>query len=242
MNTTQQKTNPSTEATARPMAQILETLESAVRAQISVQHPRPSSYSRKMLDASDRWRANWIKQRLGLSPYHPDVKKLENAVWQFCVGFAQNPSFGKRMVIYGNNGNGKSKCCKSVRRWIQDRAIDLPLALHDDQAALPTCFYCHWPAQLDRLKNTQDWDIDPLIEADLLLLDDLGAEHDPSRVGLEKIYLILEERERRWTIITTNSPPEFWEEKFERRVADRLFRNCEHVDLSQLPSYALKDF
>ena len=97
----------------------------------------------------------------------------------------------------------------------------------------------NWPRRVDEMK-AGDWSVDGLEEADLLILDDVGAEHDPSKVGLEKLYLILERREWRWTIVTTNEAPQFWEEKFERRIADRLMRNCEHVDLSDLPSYAAR--
>lgn len=170
--------------------------------------------------------------------HHPDVAKLENAVWNFCRGVAENPRRGRRMLIHGLNGNGKSKAMRAIRRWVQDRAIDLPL----DQGAqgdaiLTNCHLINWAARCDEMKSGA-WDIDDLIEPTILLIDDIGAEHDPSKVGLEKLYLVLERRERRWTAITTNLSPEMWKEKFSQRVADRLFRNCDHVDLSNLPSFS----
>lgn len=190
-----------------------------------------------MLNASESWRKNWLKQRIQLEPYHPHVLILENAVWKFCQDFAKTPSRGRRMVIYGKNGNGKSKTVRAIKRWVQDRAIDLPLVMHDDNASLVTCKLVNWADQVDYFKSG-DWDVQDLIEADLLILDDVGAEHDPSKAGAEKLYLILERREWKWTIITTNLPPASWNSKLELRLADRLFRNCEHVDLSELPSYS----
>lgn len=160
-------------------------------------------------------------------------------MWRLAVDFAQCPARGRRVVAYGTNGQGKSRVCRALWRWIRDRAIDLPLVMHNNNPSLCTCELAWWPSCVDRFKDTQDWSIEDFLDADLLLIDDLGAEHDPTRAGLSKMYQILEERENRWTWITTNIAPESWEERFERRIADRLFRNCEHVDLSQLPSYAV---
>lgn len=169
--------------------------------------------------------------------YHPDVLKLENAIWKFCLGFSKNPRRGNRVVIFGKNGNGKSKSVRAVKRWVNERAIDLPFVIHNDSVAMATCTLINWASQVDQFKNG-DWDIEEFIETDLLIIDDVGAEHDPSKAGAQKLYLILERREWKWTIITTNSPPSAWNTKFELRLADRLFRNCEHVDLSELPSFS----
>jgi DNA replication protein DnaC len=164
---------------------------------------------------------------------------MESAVWKFCQAFAQNPNRGTRLVLFGNNGNGKSKTLRSIKRWIKDRAIDLPLVMHDDNASLCNCLLVNWAEQVNYFK-AGNWEIDDMLETDLLMIDDIGAEHDPTKFGLEKLYLILERREFRWTIITTNLSPDAWEHRFERRIADRLFRNFEHVDLSELPSYSTR--
>lgn len=216
---------------------ILGTEEFAEQVQTTETPRSESKYASKLRNPSPQWKANWVKQRLGLEPYHADVALLEDAVFRVCQGVAANPGRGKRLVMYGNNGNGKSRACRAMKRFIADRAMDLPLVMRNDNAALVECILVHWPSKVDRFK-TGDWDIDDLLETDLLLLDDFGAEHDPSKAGLEKMYLILERREWKWTVLTTNVSPEFWEERFERRIADRLFRNCEHVDLSNLPSYS----
>lgn len=192
-----------------------------------------------MRTASPPWKAKWLKARLGLNHYHPDVSVLEEAFWKFCVGFASCPLRGKRLVVYGNNGTGKSKVARALKRFVSDRALDIPLVMNDeDEACLVTCMLVNWAQQVDEFKREGDWDIESHLRTPLLILDDIGAEHDPSRIGLEKLYLILERREWRWTFITTNKTPEQWENAFERRIADRLFRNCDHVDLSNLPSFA----
>jgi DNA replication protein DnaC len=192
-----------------------------------------------MLASDDRWRERWITARLAMERYHPDVAKLEVAVWGFCRAFVDQPHRPKRLLLYGNNGNGKSRALRAIKRWIADRALELPLFHDEENMRTCECALINWAEQVDRFK-AGDWYIEHLIEADMLLLDDLGAEHDPSKAGVEKLYLLLERRERKWTVVTTNVLPEAWEQKFERRIADRLFRNFEHVDLSNLPSFSAR--
>ena len=83
-----------------------------------------------------------------------------------------------------------------------------------------------------------EWDvIEESVDLALLVLDDIGAEHDPSGIGKEKLYYLLERRECKFTVLTTNVPPSQWELKFERRIASRFLRNCTVIDLSDVPDY-----
>jgi DNA replication protein DnaC len=179
---------------------------------------------------------------MAMQRYHPDVAALEDAVFRFCQGIALNPNRGKRFVLYGNNGNGKSRSLRVVSRFIKDRGMELALENYQRGAVNynVNCRLINWAKQLDEWRSSQEWSIEDLVEATVLLIDDIGAEHDPSKVGMEKLYLLLEEREWKWTMITTNKAPASWEQAFERRVSDRLFRNAEHVDLSRLPSFAMQ--
>lgn len=224
---------------------ILKTLETAVSPQ-----PAPtskkctgSSYSDKMKFADEQFKRNWINKRLGLDHHHPDLAKLEDGVWDFCRGFAMNPKHGngKRLVIFGNNGVSKSRCARAIAKWVREKAIDLPLVPGylpgDENMSTVSCELINWAEQVGRFKEG-NWDIDALINIPMLILDDIGAEHDPSKAAQEKLYLILDRRERRWTVVTTNVVLSHWESRFERRVADRLFRNSTIIDLSRVPSYS----
>jgi DNA replication protein DnaC len=160
-------------------------------------------------------------------------------VYEFCRGYAARPSVGKRLVIYGNNGAGKSHTAKAIHRWAGAVAMNLPLvnSEENDSMSLATSAFVNWGRTVDRLK-AGEWElIDNLLPANLLVIDDLGAEHDPSKVGMSKLYQILERREWKWTVITTNTTPDRWEEKFERRVASRLLRNTVLIDVSEVPDF-----
>lgn len=219
---------------------VLQTLETKGLPQQAqtLEALQPESYCSKMKLANENFKQNWINKRLNLDRHHPDLVNLEDAVWNFCRGVAMNPRKGKRYVICGNNGVAKTRCSKAIKRWMSDRAIDLPLVDAEEGLRTADCCMINWAEQVDHFKSGH-WSIDQFLEATVLILDDIGAEHDPTKAGVEKLYLILERREQKWTWITTNIQPNHWESHFERRVSDRLFRNSVHVDLTNVPSYSI---
>jgi DNA replication protein DnaC len=217
--------------------QILATLASPPPDQ-TTENSGDSSYRDKMKLASEHFKRNWINKRLNLDHHHPDLIHLEESIWSFCRGIAINPKQGKRYVIFGNNGTGKSRCSKAVSKWIKDRAMDLPLVDADEGVRIVDCELVNWAVRVSAFYDG-DFNIEPLFTATILILDDIGAEHDPKKIGVEKLYELLERREKKWTLITTNLPPKTWESRFERRISDRLFRNSVHVDLTNVTSYSI---
>lgn len=113
--------------------------------------------------------------------------------------------------------------------------------------SLPRADFIHWPTVIKRLKPPYEevWRIDDVENSSLLVVDDIGAEYVPtdkdgvptSGFSNEKLYLLLERREWRWTILTTNVTPQQWEDRFERRISSRFLRNCECIDLEGVPDY-----
>jgi DNA replication protein DnaC len=189
----------------------------------------------KLLDEEKR--RGWLDKWIGLRAYNPQLQSLEIALWSFCKDYAKRPSEGRRLLLYGSNGCGKSHCAKAVFRWANRLAINLPLQIGDDGVRLCKAEFCHWPRAVKRM-HSGEWGLgQELARVDMLVLDDIGAEHDPSGFGKSELYLLLEARERRWTMLTTNYGPEEWESKFEKRIASRFHRNFEVVDLSQVADF-----
>lgn len=163
------------------------------------------------------------------------------AIWTFCAAYAKHPARGYRILLHGNNGTGKSHCAKAVFRWASRVALNLPWLNDPAGMRLAAAAMVNWPQFVDRLKRGE-WDrMDELMAADLLVLDDIGAEHDPSRVGEEKLYLLLEKRESRWTMLTTNVGLADWPAKFERRIVSRFFRNFVRVSLENVPDWKVEN-
>jgi DNA replication protein DnaC len=168
---------------------------------------------------------------------------MADAVWAFCVGYAKTPARGRMLVLYGNNGTGKTHVAVAVKKWAEHVAGALPMVeTREGTQRIPYVVFLHWPTFLDDLKGGAWESVQWAEESTLLVLDEVGGGHDPSKVGLDKLCRILSKRERRWTLATTNCVPESWEELFDRRVASRLFRDAEHVDLTQVPDFSARRF
>lgn len=150
---------------------------------------------------------------------------------------------GKVLIIYGANGCGKSHAAKAVRDWFNavrmliGPAHRTATSDRESECSIVDCCYVNWPEAVEGIKKEQWLVFENLAVEYLAIIDDIGAEHDPSGIGLEKLYLILNRRERMHTIITTNFPPSAWEGKFEKRITSRLFRDTVHVDLTKVPDY-----
>lgn len=220
--------------TAQSVGQVLQTLETKAFAGESPTTPPPPSADKPNSENSKRV---WLDRWLAMEANHPQLEALENSIYGFCRDYARCPRRGRRMILYGENGCGKSHTANRVNHWANRIAMHIPLVDADQGIRLADSVIVNWPTVVDGFKTGQ-WDLEDLFECSLLIIDDIGAEHDPSRVGIEKLYLLLERRAQKWTLLTTNIHPANWETRFERRIADRLFRNCDHVDLTQVPSYS----
>ena len=232
--------------TTRPIGQILETLGSCAVQPTTEPPVSPSSSDKtKSVQPAKNYEEKkraWLDKWLAMEARHPQLQRLENSVYSFCEAYAKCPARGHRLIIFGENGSGKSHCARAIYHWATSSvAIDLPRVINQDgQVAVPDCAFYSWPGVVDGFKlAVPEWYVvDEMFNPSLLIVDDLGAEHDPSRVGIEKLYRVLEHRAQKWMVITTNLPPTAWEERFERRVASRLFRNAVHVDLSLVPDFS----
>jgi DNA replication protein DnaC len=186
---------------------------------------------------------------INLKAHHPQLKTLENLVYEFCIDYTKNPFKGKRLVIYGENGTGKSHTCKAISRWATRHALDFAWGNrygdNDLESRPPRCLFRKWRFLINDLKESfgkkgygsYSEIFRELCNVELLILDDVGTDNDPNKFGVEQFYMLLEARENRWTIVTTNISPDFWEERFERRIASRLIRNTVHVALTDVPDY-----
>jgi DNA replication protein DnaC len=171
--------------------------------------------------------------------YHPTVNELRNQCYEFTRAYCASPALGKLLVIYGGSGNGKTTAAKKIHQWADRMGINLPTVAAGRGTQMKTAdsYFCHWPTVVDGFKQG-DWDLEDCYSYSLVVIDDIGAEHDPSEIGRQKLYSILERRARKWTIVTSNFGPDLWKTKFEIRIADRLFRNATHVDMSEVPSFS----
>lgn len=220
---------------ARSPKQILETQ--------SLFSPPTTAKPSPVTCVNEQKRRDWLKKWLRLKAHHPKLVEAENSIYRFCGEFAKHPATGRTLILYGDNGCGKSHIAKAVSRWAKSVKMLLPLVSDHDQngqVSTAVCLFVNWAAIVDGFKPPRcDYQIvEDLQICTLLVLDDIGAEYDPSKLGAAKLYSALNRREHRWNIITTNYTPEEWGQQFDNKVSSRLFRNAEHIDLTGVPDYS----
>lgn len=129
---------------------------------------------------------------------------------------------------------------KAIHKWASHVAEVIPLVMTQDGKGRRAVSQFHrWP-EVVRSVYGGNWSAYSVMEEDveMLALDDIGAEYDPKHMGVQLLYSLLEKREKRWMVITTNILPSNWDEHFERRVSSRMLRNSEMVALDKVPDFS----
>lgn len=183
------------------------------------------------------WQQKWLR----LDCHNPRIQGLADIATGYCRRWFNNQPTPGLLVLAGESNCGKTHTAKRIRDYTYAAAMTaFDAGRWDRGARIPDSFYCSWPEATDRFKEGIYSDVESLNATDLAIIDDIGAEHDPSKNATDKLCQILSRRERKFTVITTNIKPEDWPNKFDTRIADRLLRNSELVDLFGLTSYAMR--
>ncbi len=143
----------------------------------------------------------------------PAHAKLYAILDKFQREFPDNRT--KILGINGPVGTGKSYALCVLANALMKRGFSV---LYLNSAEMNSLFLRYHLSSLDAKKSI--WE--PLIEADLLILDDLGAEPCLKNVTVNYLYCLLTERHGKAIAFTTNlSEPQLLE-KYGERVFSRL--------------------
>ena len=168
-----------------------------------------------------------IPQRYrAISFEHSDVIDMDRrfptqvrAVRSFVRDIDENPDTGRGLWLTGGYGTGKTALAMIVSR----AAIDAGRSV-----AIYSC-----PRLLNMIRESIDGGgvidfLDRIAAADLLHIDDLGAEHRTDWV-LEQLYTIINARyqDERSIIVTSNLDPLELGEQLGERIVSRLEGACE---------------
>lgn len=157
--------------------------------------------------------------------------KLVRACHEWATAFARGGE-PRWLTLLGPSGVGKTHC--AGRLW--KRAAQL--------SDWTRCQYVHreiyWPGLVQRLRAGEAFgERSDMARWPVLFLDDVGAERDTSGFATEELCVLLGQRERRWTLITSNLDlREF--QKLDARIADRLVRGKNICVAVRTKSYAAR--
>ncbi len=193
----------------------------------------------KPIVCSPEWRA----KHLGLSEHCVDlVKAAESAEMfakKFCRDIRRRDDGTPRtwLVLVGENGVGKTHIAEKLYAYaggIRMTAWDMGYWDHP-----PSRVWVDWP---DLVASDVDGIWQDAVEADFLVVDEIGAEVDRYGKGvpIDRLRSLLSKRENKWTVVTTNTPADAWATRWDKRVADRLRRCSKPVDLSKVEPWSTR--
>ena len=147
------------------------------------------------------------------------MKETLGALRAYAETFDLNSS---SLLIFGNAGLGKTHAALSIASTVLERGYDVIYISAQDMCS-----------QLERARFDDDSSLmDAMLEADLLILDDLGTE-SMSSYTLSCLYTLVNTRmaKRRPTIYTTNIVNSaMLEKRYTEKIASRLSGSCEPVE------------
>lgn len=161
--------------------------------------------------------------------YYPDVvdpqlgvsqREHMRSIFNFCRDYASN--FTKKaqwLIMYGGTGLGKTHLSLAIANVVIERGYDV--------------YYGSIQSIMEKLerehfgrKTTEDGEKEAIINADLLIIDDLGVEF-VTQFTTAALHDVLNTRLLKGlpTIISTNLEMDEIYEKYTQRIASRLFGN-----------------
>ena len=141
-------------------------------------------------------------------------------VYRYCVQYAENFSgSGKGLFFCGPTGLGKTHLSLAIARRVIERGYDVLYG--SAQGFLSAVEEEHFRRERSQQTMKQ------MTEADLLILDDLGAEFS-TPFGQSVIYELLNTR-RGPVVVSSNLTIQELQARYGQRVVSRLFAQCTYL-------------
>lgn len=167
-----------------------------------------------------------------LDNYEPTNEVLAKAKADM-ESYVQNFDGKQNMLLHGGYGTGKSHLSVAVTKRLMEQGKQ--------------CLFLSLPKLLTKIKDTynnkgvtEEELLEVVQSVDLLVLDDLGAEHN-TEWATAKLFEILDDRAGKATIYTTNLSSSSLRERFNERNFSRLMENAKIVKMTG-SDYRRRDF
>ncbi|MGM9925687.1 MAG: ATP-binding protein [Bacillus sp. (in: firmicutes)] len=138
--------------------------------------------------------------------------------FRLCYKYAQvfSKDEPRNILMYGSYGTGKSHLCVSIQKELLKKGI--------------SCIFIYFPDLLEKFRSTYnnkseltEGDIMHAVKTvDLLVIDDVGAEGTTERFGRDKLSSIVNGRQGKHTICTSNFGPDEILDIFGERIFSRI--------------------
>ncbi|MGP4073806.1 ATP-binding protein [Piscibacillus sp. B03] len=158
-------------------------------------------------------------------------KQLREICAQYILNFGQLDYHS--LVLYGPMGVGKSHAAYAISKALKDRGYTTMFMMSDDYLSLIKSTY-------DNPDLSEQSIYDMIAELDLLVLDDIGAEYNNQKGKFEswaseKIFKLVELREDKPTVFTTNYQAGDFEDKYGHvqggRIISRMMAGAKRIEI-----------
>src|SRR5690349_1634676 len=118
--------------------QILATTELFAAQPSTAPTSKPNSIE------SEKKKRAWLDKWLVLkTDHHPRLRQFEDEAYAICNDYRTNPARGRTVVIWGENGCGKTHVARRICQWAN--RVRLPLVERATGPSLPVAIRVNWP-------------------------------------------------------------------------------------------------
>ena len=165
---------------------------------------------------------NFDRFNLDLFPEAGGQRSQMRAARRLCEDYANQfpDSRFRSLMLTGTGGLGKTYLLNCIYARVMDRGLS---------AVRVTAFRMFEAMRQQHVGNDESYDgFTSLIEAPLLLIDDLGTEPMMRNITVEYLFTLLNERiaAKRHTVIATNLTLDQLKDRYGERVSSRLMDHC----------------
>jgi len=145
----------------------------------------------------------------------PKIERLYALMMSFCRKFPRTKY--RNILLLGSTGTGKTHLVSCIANYLIPKGENV-LAVTSFELVNRAHKY-H-----TTFDETRHQYLDPLLDSDLLIVDDLGTEPILKNITLEYLYLIINERlvKGKHTIVTSNLDPSAIGIRYGKRISSRL--------------------
>lgn len=171
-------------------------------------------------------------QTATIENYEPTSDDLKQAKQQV-INYIANYDGKKNLLLTGSYGTGKSHLSVAVTKKIMEKGKE--------------CLFLSLPKLLTKIKDTfgnkgvtEDELLQVIKRVDLLVLDDIGAEHQTEWANT-KLFEVLDDRSGKSTIYTTNLSSKELRVQVNERNFSRMMENTDVIKMNGR-DYRRKEF
>jgi len=142
------------------------------------------------------------------------------------------------LTLLGPSGTGKTYLARMIYRIARNNLMGYEG--RDGWPHTRLMRWINWRKFCDLIRGGDYTRTEFVIDPWMAVLDDIGAEYDPSGFLTSKLDRVINERLRKWTVVTCNLSLEEISSKLDRRIASRMIRDGNKVIEVNATDFALR--